>query len=52
MWVFNVVANYGLISDFIQEVKNIGLTDDDLEPLFNSAEAYIWMWERIESRTK
>ena len=47
---YDGVANYGLIPDFIQEVKNVGLTDKDLAPLFNSAEAYIRMWEKIESR--
>ncbi len=47
---YDGVANYGLIPDFIQEVRNVGLTDDDLKPLFNSAEAYIRMWEKIEGR--
>ncbi len=47
---YDGLANYGLIPDFIQEVRSVGLTDDDLKPLFNSAEAYIRMWEKIESR--
>ena len=47
---YDGLANYGLIPDFIQEVRNVGLTDEDLKPLFNSAEAYIRMWEKIESR--
>jgi microsomal dipeptidase-like Zn-dependent dipeptidase len=47
---YDGLANYGMLPDFIQEVKNVGLTDKDLAPLFNSAEAYIRMWEKIESR--
>lgn len=47
---YDGLANYGLIPDFIQEVRNVGLTDEDLKPLFNSAEAYIRMWEKIEAR--
>jgi microsomal dipeptidase-like Zn-dependent dipeptidase len=47
---YDGLANYGLLPDFIQEVRNVGLTDDDLKPLFNSAEAYIRMWEKIERR--
>jgi len=42
------MACMGLLPDFIQDLKQVGLTDQDLEPLFNSAEAYIEMWEHIE----
>jgi microsomal dipeptidase-like Zn-dependent dipeptidase len=47
---FDGVANYGLIPDFVEEVKKVGLTDKDLEPLFNSAEAYLRMWKKVESK--
>jgi hypothetical protein len=47
---YDGLANYGMLPDFIQEVRNVGLTDEDLKPLFNSAEAYIRMWEKIEGR--
>jgi microsomal dipeptidase-like Zn-dependent dipeptidase len=40
------LAHYGLLPDFIQDLQNIGLTTQDLEPLFRSAEGYIQMWER------
>ena len=30
----------------IQDLQNVGLTAQDLEPLFRSAEAYIAIWER------
>src|SRR3990172_7563214 len=44
------VADVGLIPDFIQDLKNVGLTDQDLEPFFRSAEAFVRMWERIDGR--
>jgi hypothetical protein len=28
------------------------MIDDDLEPLFRSAEAYVRMWEKAEARSK
>ena len=40
------LAHYGLLPDFIQDLRNVGLTDQDLEPLFRSAEDYIKMWEK------
>ena len=42
------LAHIGMLPDFIQDLKVQGLTDQDLEPLFRSAEAYIRMWEKIE----
>jgi microsomal dipeptidase-like Zn-dependent dipeptidase len=44
------LANYGLIPDFVADLKNLGLTDDELKPLYRSAEGYIEMWERVENR--
>jgi microsomal dipeptidase-like Zn-dependent dipeptidase len=44
------LANYGLIPDFVADLKNLGLTDEDLKPLYRSAEGYIEMWERVENR--
>ncbi len=44
------VACYGLIPDFVADLKNLGLTDEDLKPLYHSAEGYIKMWERVENR--
>jgi microsomal dipeptidase-like Zn-dependent dipeptidase len=40
------LAHYGMLPDFMQDLKNIGLTNDDLAPLFRSAEDYIQMWEK------
>jgi microsomal dipeptidase-like Zn-dependent dipeptidase len=44
------VAHYGMLPDFIQDLKNVGLTDEDLLPLFRSAEEYIRVWEKCEHR--
>ncbi|MCA9540159.1 MAG: membrane dipeptidase [Myxococcales bacterium] len=40
------LANVGLLPDFIQDLKNVGLTDADLAPLFRSAEGYLQLWEK------
>ncbi len=40
------LAHYGLLPDFLQDCRNAGLTADDLTVMFNSAEAYIRLWER------
>jgi hypothetical protein len=42
------VAHYGMLPDLIQDLKNAGLTDQDLLPLFRSAEDYIRTWEKCE----
>ena len=51
-WDINTdgVANVGLLPDFIQDLKEVGLSDEDLAPLFRSAEHYVAMWERIGAR--
>ncbi len=38
-----------MLPDFIQELRNVGVTDAQLQPLFRSAEGYIRMWERAEA---
>ncbi|MDP1570052.1 MAG: membrane dipeptidase [Vicinamibacterales bacterium] len=43
------LAHFGLIPDFVADLKRIGMTDAELDPLFNSAESYIRMWEAIDS---
>lgn len=45
------VAHYGMLPDFLQDLKNVGLTDADLLPFFHSAEDYIQMWARCEARS-
>jgi microsomal dipeptidase-like Zn-dependent dipeptidase len=45
---YDGLAHVGLLPDFIADLKNVGVSDAKLEPLYNSAEAYIRMWERID----
>ena len=47
---FNVdgLAHMGMIPDFVEDLKSLGMTDDQLRPLYSSAEAYIQMWKRAE----
>jgi len=41
------LAHVGLLPDFFKDLTYVGLTEDELEPLFHSAEVYIRMWEKI-----
>jgi microsomal dipeptidase-like Zn-dependent dipeptidase len=43
------VAHYGMLPDLLQDVKNVGLTVEQLAPLFRSAEDYVRMWETCAS---
>lgn len=49
-WDFNLdgLAHYGLMPDMLQDLKNIGFTKLQLQPLFSSADDYIKMWEKAE----
>lgn len=44
------MVHIGLVAELIEEARRAGMSDSDLEPLFRSAEAYLRMWERVESR--
>ncbi|EFH82106.1 peptidase M19 renal dipeptidase [Ktedonobacter racemifer DSM 44963] len=46
------VAHYGLLPDLLQDLKNVGLTHEDLIPLFRSAEDYIRTWEKCDRRSR
>lgn len=50
-WDYNLdgMAHYGMIPDFIQDLKNVGIRSDQMIPLFFSAEEYIRMWEKVDS---
>lgn len=49
-WDFNIdgLAHYGMIPDFLQDLKNVGIKIDMMVPIFSSAEEYIRMWEKAE----
>jgi hypothetical protein len=38
------MAHYGMLPDFLQDLRNNGLTVEDLAPLFRSAHDYVQMW--------
>lgn len=44
------MAHIGLLPELIEDVRRTGTTDEELEPLFRSAEGYLRMWERAEQR--
>jgi len=45
---FNVdgLANYGLLPDLLQDLKDLGMTEQAFTTLFSSAEDYIQTWEK------
>ncbi len=43
---YDGLAHVGMLPDFIADLEVLGVTDWELEPLFNSAEGYVHMWER------
>ncbi|RAL20047.1 hypothetical protein DL240_18975 [Lujinxingia litoralis] len=44
------MVHLGLVAELIEDVRNDGVSDAQLEPLFRSAEAYLRFWERSEAR--
>lgn len=44
------LAHYGMLADFIEELRTIHVPESAIDVLFNSAEAFVQMWERCESR--
>jgi hypothetical protein len=46
------MAHVGLLPELIEDARRTGATDEDLEPIFRSAEGYLRMWERAEARSR
>jgi microsomal dipeptidase-like Zn-dependent dipeptidase len=44
------MIHIGLLPELIEDVRRDGMSDEDLEPLFRSAESFVRMWERAEER--
>lgn len=44
------MVHLGLVAELIEDVRRDGATDEDLEPLFKSAEKYLRVWEKSEAR--
>ena len=49
-WDYSVdgAAHAGLLPDFIEDLRRVGVSDAYLQPLFRSAEAHVRMWERAD----
>lgn len=45
------LAHIGLMPDLIADTMEVGLRREELDPLFNSAETFVRMWERIDNCT-
>ncbi|MFO1460231.1 MAG: HYR domain-containing protein [Verrucomicrobiota bacterium] len=43
---FEGVAHYGMIPDFLQDLANVGLSAEDMSPVFQSSEDFARMWTR------
>ncbi len=46
------MIHIGLVAELIEDARRTGVSDDDLDIVFRSAEAYIRMWERAEQRSR
>jgi len=46
------LVHIGMIPELIQDVQNTGVTEQELEPLFRSAEGYLRMWEKARERAE
>jgi len=44
------LAHYGMLADHLEDIRNIA-DEEVYESVLNSAEAYIQMWERVETHT-
>ncbi len=44
------LVHIGLLPELIEDVRRDGVSDEELEPFFKSAEAYIRVWEKAERR--
>lgn len=44
------LVHIGLLPELLEDARNDAVSDEDLEPLFRSAEGYIRMWELAEQR--
>lgn len=44
-------VHIGMLPELIEDARRTGVTDEDLEPLFRSAEGYLRMWERALERS-
>ena len=46
------MVHIGLLPELLEDARRDAVAEEDLEPLFRSAEAYVRMWERAELRAE
>ena len=46
------LAHFGLLPDFLQDLRNQGLAVEDFAPLFRGANDYVEAWAKCEARSK
>lgn len=46
------MIHIGMLPEYIEDARRNGVTDEALEPMFRSAEAFVRLWERAEARGK
>lgn len=46
------MIHIGLVPELIEDARRTGVTDEDLDIVFRSAEGYVRMWERAERRAR
>ncbi|HVU55250.1 MAG TPA: hypothetical protein VHD83_09355 [Puia sp.] len=49
-WDYNTerVAHIGLFPDYFQDLKNLGMTQDERQAFFTAADYFVNMWDRYE----
>jgi hypothetical protein len=45
------LAHIGLLPDLILDLVHVGMTHEQFDPLFSSAEAFLRMWEACEAHS-
>jgi microsomal dipeptidase-like Zn-dependent dipeptidase len=53
-WDFNAegMAHYGLLPDFIESCRKVGMTKTEQDAFFSSAERFAQMWEKCDASSK
>jgi microsomal dipeptidase-like Zn-dependent dipeptidase len=53
-WDFNHVgaAHVGMLPDFLRDVQLLGVTEDELKPIYRSARAVVDLWTRARNRNE
>jgi hypothetical protein len=44
------MVHLGMVAELIEDVRRDGVSDEELQPLFKSAEGYLRLWEKSERR--